>query len=82
MSDLQTAEAQVAVGKHKSRLWVSSALSLLQVQSALPGAYASAVVQTAAGRLKASKLTTRYSRLRSEISRNSGHDSKGSELAG
>lgn len=57
MSNLQTAEAQVAVGKHNPQLWVSSDLSLIQVQSALP-AYASVVEQTAAGRLKANQLTS------------------------
>lgn len=69
-------------------LWVSSDLSLLQAQSALPAcfpaclpAYASVVAHTTAGRLKASRLTTMCSRLRSEISRNSGHDSGGSGLA-
>lgn len=43
-------------------------------------AYASAVVQTNAGRLKANQLTARYSRLRSEISRSSTHDSNRGKL--
>lgn len=46
-------------------------------------AYASALGQTAFGRLEANQLTLTpgYSRLRSEISKNSGHDSTRSKLA-
>lgn len=54
VSSLQTAEAQVAVGK--PQLWVSSDLSLVQVQSALPTPASVVVEQTAAGRLKANQL--------------------------
>lgn len=39
-------------------------------------AYALAVVHTASGLVEANQLTSCYSRLRNEISKNSGHDSK------